>query len=58
MKRMKELNMEERPYEKCERFGPENLTDSELLAVLLRTGTRGENGPFPGRAFEHPPLVL
>jgi len=40
---MKELNMEERPYEKCERFGPENLTDSELLAVLLRTGTRGEN---------------
>lgn len=43
MKRMKELNMEERPYEKCERFGPENLTDSELLAVLLRTGTRGEN---------------
>ena len=43
MKTMKELNMEERPYEKCERFGPENLTDSELLAVLLRTGTRGEN---------------
>ena len=41
MKTMKELNMEERPYEKCERFGPENLTDSELLAVLLRTGTRG-----------------
>ena len=43
MKRIKELNTEERPYEKCERFGPENLTDSELLAVLLRTGTRGEN---------------
>ena len=33
MKRIKELNTEERPYEKCERFGPENLTDSELLAV-------------------------
>ena len=29
MKRMKELNMEERPYEKCERFGPENLRESE-----------------------------
>lgn len=43
MKTIKELNTEERPYEKCERFGPENLTDSELLAVLLRTGTRGEN---------------
>ena len=34
---------EERPYEKCERFGAENLTDAELLAVILRTGTRGEN---------------
>lgn len=40
---MKELNLEERPYEKCERFGAENLTNIELLAVLLRTGTRGEN---------------
>lgn len=43
MKKIKELNLEERPYEKCERFGPENLTDIELLAVFLRSGTRGEN---------------
>ena len=34
---------EERPYEKCERFGAGSLTDIELLAVLLRTGTKGEN---------------
>lgn len=34
---------EERPYEKCERFGVGSLTDSELLAVMLRSGTRGEN---------------
>lgn len=34
---------QERPYEKCERFGPESLTDIELLAVLLRTGTKGES---------------
>lgn len=40
---MKEMYYEERPYEKCERFGAENLTDAELLAVLLRTGTKGEN---------------
>ena len=33
----------DRPYEKCERFGAKNLTDAELFAVLLRTGTRGEN---------------
>ena len=40
---IKEMYHEDRPYEKCERFGAENLTDAELLAVLLRTGTRGEN---------------
>ncbi len=32
---------EDRPYEKCLRLGAEYLTDSELLAVLLRTGTKG-----------------
>lgn len=40
---MKEMLEEERPYEKCMRFGASNLTNIELLAVLLRTGTRGEN---------------
>ena len=29
----------ERPYEKCERKGAASLSDVELLAVLLRTGT-------------------
>lgn len=41
--RIKELPKETRPYEKCEAHGPGVLTDSELLAVILRTGTRGEN---------------
>ncbi|MCF2554898.1 RadC family protein [Faecalicatena contorta] len=40
---MKEIPCMERPYEKCERRGAESLSDVELLAVLLRTGTRGEN---------------
>ena len=40
---IKEMYREERPYEKCEQYGPENLTDAELLAILLRTGTKGEN---------------
>ena len=40
---MKERPDMERPYEKCERRGAESLSDAELLAVLLRTGTRGEN---------------
>ena len=33
----------ERPYEKCERSGPETLSDAELLAVILRTGSEGVN---------------
>jgi len=28
------------PYERFERFGPENLTEAELLAIIIRTGTR------------------
>lgn len=38
----KELPVSERPYEKCERFGPEVLSDAELLAVIIRTGTKKE----------------
>lgn len=40
---MKEIPETERPYEKCEHRGSASLSDEELLAVLLRTGTRGEN---------------
>ena len=40
---MREMPQDERPYEKCLRLGAERLSDVELLAVLLRTGTRGEN---------------
>ena len=40
--RMKELPLSERPYEKCVHYGPEVLSDSELLAAVIRTGSRGE----------------
>lgn len=40
---MKDMTEEDRPYEKCVKYGAENLTDTELLAVLLRTGTKGES---------------
>lgn len=56
MEKMKDLHEEERPYEKCERFGAANLTDSELLAVLLRTGTRGESALSLARRLLHPPV--
>lgn len=37
---VKELPTEERPYEKCEQFGASCLSDAELLAVIIRTGSR------------------
>ena len=40
---MKELRKEEQPYEKCLSRGAEHLTDTELLAVILRTGTPGQS---------------
>lgn len=40
-KTMKELPKEEQPYEKFEAYGAESLSNAELLAVILRTGTKG-----------------
>lgn len=54
METIKEMNMEERPYEKCEKFGAANLTDVELLAVLLRSGTKGESSLQLARRILHP----
>lgn len=40
---MKQLTVAEQPYEKCLAYGAESLTDIELLAVILRTGSKGQN---------------
>lgn len=37
---VKDLPISERPYEKCEQYGAALLSDAELLAVILRTGTK------------------
>ena len=39
---MKELPLSERPYELLEAKGEAALTDAQLLAILLRTGSAGE----------------
>lgn len=41
--RIKDLAVDERPRERLERNGPEGLTKSELLAILLRVGVEGMN---------------
>lgn len=38
--KMKELPISERPYEKLKIYGAEKLTNSELLAILLKNGTK------------------
>ncbi|MCR5202371.1 MAG: DNA repair protein RadC [Lachnospiraceae bacterium] len=30
-----------RPYEKCKIYGPECLTDAELIAIIIRSGVKG-----------------
>ena len=39
--RMRDLPPEERPRERLLTHGAENLSKAELIAILLRTGTRG-----------------
>jgi len=41
-KTIKELPKVERPREKLMQYGPEKLTNSELLAIILRSGTKEE----------------
>lgn len=41
--RVNDIPLNERPIEKLLKFGVKSLSDAELLAILLRTGTKGEN---------------
>lgn len=40
---IRDLPRVERPREKLIQYGPEKLSNSELLAILLRSGKKGEN---------------
>lgn len=42
-RRMQDLPLSERPYEKFARSGAQALSDAELLAILLRSGTPGQS---------------
>lgn len=41
--KMKELPSSERPYEKLEIYGAKKLSNSELLAIIIKSGTREES---------------
>ena len=40
---IRELPQRERPRERLREFGPKSLSNTELIAILLRTGLPGEN---------------
>ena len=40
--KMKELPEAERPYEKLEQYGARALTNAELIAIIIKTGTKEE----------------
>ena len=40
---LKEIPIYERPREKAIKYGVETLSNSELIAILIRTGTKDEN---------------
>ena len=41
--KIKELPKGERPYEKLEKYGENMLSNAELLAIIIKTGTKEEN---------------
>ena len=41
--KMKELPISERPYEKLERYGAKALSNAELIAIIIKSGTREES---------------
>lgn len=41
--KIKDIPRDGRPRERFLKYGPETLSDAELFAILLRTGTKGEN---------------
>ena len=40
--KIKELPIAERPYEKLELYGEKSLSNAELLAIIIKTGTKQE----------------
>ena len=38
-----EMSFDNRPRERLERSGPSSLSSAELLAIILKSGTKKEN---------------
>ncbi len=40
--RIKDLPENERPYERLQKYGPQVLSNAELMAIIIKTGTKNE----------------
>lgn len=40
---IKEIPQSERPYEKLEMYGAQALSNAELLAIIIKSGTKEES---------------
>ncbi|MFN8476186.1 MAG: UPF0758 domain-containing protein, partial [Anaerolineae bacterium] len=47
--RIADMQEDERPRERLLAYGPASLSNSELLAILLRVGVKGENAVMMGQ---------
>lgn len=41
--KMNELPLLERPYERCINYGPSSLSDAQLLAAIIKTGSKNKS---------------
>lgn len=41
--KIKDLPIEDRPYEKFHKYGPKALSDAELLAIFIKSGTKNKS---------------
>jgi len=56
--KMKNLQVQDRPREKLIMMGPEYLTDSELLAIILRTGGKSKSATDLAKELIHKFSIL
>ena len=48
---VKSLKFDERPYEKLEKLGPSHLSDAEILAIIIKSGTKSKSALDIAREF-------
>lgn len=51
--KIKQLPISERPYEKLEMYGENTLSNAELLAIIIKNGTKEESSVTLAQKYFH-----